>query len=219
MSVKDCFSSSQLHARESSVVSKCTLTWRDRKLFVQAVDQNESSQLAGLRDFNQMVECLKRSPVELIKLDRAIGFLETKKWVKACSLAGKACYVSIDHPIEDSIPLFRRVSLISQSLSKILGFLSLLLLSPLATPYLMVLSIKGYSVNLDREWAYDQRGRVVELFYFKIIDNKNFFSLEIPLTLVKVARAINVIYGRVNIFITPPRIIDSSLCTEVAQGR
>ena len=215
MSVKDSFSPSQRQAKGFSVASKCTLTWRDRKLFVHAVDQNESFQLAGLRDFNQMVECLKRSPVELIKLDRAIGFLETKKWVEACSLAGKACYISIDHPIVASIPLFRWLSLISQSVSKILGFLSLLLLSPLAIPYLMVLSVKGYSVNLDREWAYDQRGRVIELFYFKIIDSKNFFSLEIPFTLVKVANAINIVYGRVNIFITPPRIIDSSLCTEV----
>lgn len=217
MPVKDSFSSSssQLQDKEFSVMSKCTLTWRDRKLFVQAIDQNASFQLAGLSDFNQMVECLKRSPVELIKLDRTIGLLATKKWVEACSLAGKACYISIDHPIEDSIPLSRWLSLISQSISKILGFLSLLLLSPLAASYLIVLSVKGYSVNLDREWAYDQRGRVVELFYFKIIDNKNFFNLEIPFTLVKVAKAINVICGRVNIFIAPPRIIDSFLCTEV----
>lgn len=209
-------SSSHPQAKEFSVVSKCTLTWRDRKLFVQALDQSESFQLAGLNDFNTMVECLKRSPVELIKLDRTIGLLATKKWVEACYLAGKACYVSIDHTVGDSIPLFGWLSFTSQSLSKVLGFLSLLSLSPLVILYLVVLSAKGYSVNLDREWAYDQRGRVVKLFYFKIIENKNASSPEIPLTLVKVAKAINIIFGRVNIFITPPRIIDDSLCTEVA---
>ena len=216
MSVKDYFSSPQSQTKEFSVLSKCALTWHDRELFVYATEQDTSFQLAGLSDFNQMVECLKRSPVELVKLDRTIGLLATKKWIEACSLAGKACYVSIDHPIEDSIPLFKWLSLIFQSISKIFGFLSLLLLSPLATLYLMVLSIKGYSINLDREWAYDQRGRVVALFDFKIIDNKSFFSLKIPLTLVKVAEAINVVCGRVNIFITPPRIIDSSIGTEVA---
>ena len=216
MSIKGYFSSSQSQTKESSVLAKCALTWHDRELFVYSIEQDTSFQLAGLNDFSQMVECLKRSPVQLIKLDRTIGLLATKKWIEACSLAGKACYVSIDHPIEDSIPLFRWLSLISQGISKILGFLSLLLLSPLATLYLIVLSIKGYSVNLDREWAYDQTGRVIALFDFKIINNKDFFSLEIPLTLVKVAEAINVICGRVNIFIMPPRIIDGSLCTKVA---
>jgi hypothetical protein len=209
--------SSRSKTQGISHLSQCSLTWLDRQLLVQAVEQTDVLPLAALNDFSQVVECLKRSPIEVVKLDRKMGTLALKTWIEACSLAGKACYITIESPISDekSPALGRGPSVFSRWLSQVYGLCSLLVLSPIAVMNMLALALKGYSIGLKQEWACDQRGRVLSLINFKLIrtalGSVPDISPKISPIFVKLAQSLNVLRGEVNIFIAPPRNLESGL--------
>ncbi len=217
MLLQNAVTSSRSQTQEISPLSQCSLVWLDRQLLVQAGEQTDVLPLAVLHNFGQVVECLKRSPIEVVKLDRRIGTFALKTWIEACSLAGKACYITIESPMcdENSTAFGRGASVFSRWLSQVYGLCSLLVLSPIAVMNMMALAVKGYSIGLNKEWACDQRGRVLSLIDFKLIKTAlgsvPEISPKISPIFAKLAQSLNVMRGEVNIFIAPPQILESGL--------
>ena len=142
----------------------CSLTWRDRKLFVRAESFEDSLDLDALQNSDRLVECLKRSPVELVKLDSDLSPELLLWWAEACGQAKKACYLTIPqiNGLDKSNKLFS--SMINKPFQQITACVLLAFMSPI----IIVGKIREVtSFDLDKRWAFDRSGRMVELFTTK----------------------------------------------------
>lgn len=156
----------QLHSKLSNVLSPCALTWRDRKLFVRAVSQSESLDLGALQDRERLVECLKRSPIELVKLDITLGKISLIEWAEACQISSMPCYIDI----LDSGKLKEEKK--KKNITKIFsGFLHKIIarsLLGLITPLTFIdgnREIKQF--KLDFKWGFNSSGKIVKVFKHK----------------------------------------------------
>ena len=171
--------SSIVKATASKVFSSapCSLTWRDRKLFVRAASVEESLDLEALQDSDRLVECLKRSPVELVKLDSDLSPELLLHWAEACGQAKKACYLTIPQiaTLDKSNRLFS--SIINKPFQQITACMLLVVVFPI----IIIGKVRdAASFDLDKRWAFDSSGRMIELFTAKE-KIKNLSSLYVTL--------------------------------------
>jgi len=198
------------------LTTSCALTWDDRKLFVRVASPEESLDLEALQDSDRLVECLRRSPVELVKLDSDLSPELLFRWAKACGQAKKACYLTTNQLTsnENSNQFGRRMPFVFRVLSQTLGVCSLMILSPFAVLNIGWLAVKGYSVQLRREWGYDQRGRILAILDLQIVGSEFDFIPEVSPLLMKAVNALNVVRGEVNVFIEVPQMLKFALSLE-----
>lgn len=198
------------------LTTSCALTWDDRKLFVRVASPEESLDLEALQDSDRLVECLRRSPVELVKLDSNLSPELLLRWAEACSQAKKACYLTTNqlNSNENSNQFKRRMPFVFRVLSQTLGVWSLMILSPFAVLNIGWLAVKGYSVQLRRGWGYDQRGRILAILDLQIVGSEFDFIPEVSPLLIKAVNALNIIRGEVNVFIEVPQMLEFALSLE-----
>ena len=166
MLIQPSLPSSLVKSTVSNVLlsAPCSLTWRDRKLFVRAASPAESLDLAALQDGDRLVECLKRSPVELVKLDSDLSPEVLLRWAEACGQAKKACYLTIPQitDLDKSHRLFS--SIISKPFQQLTACLLLVTISPI----IVIGKIRETAnFDLDKRWAFDSSGKMVKLFTTK----------------------------------------------------
>ncbi len=170
------------------LTTSCALTWRDRKLFVRAVSPAESLNLAALQDGNRLVECLRRSPVELVKLDSDLSPEVLLRWAVACGQAKKACYVSAS-----SIPdLFTKTTSLAASLQRLLQPRNMLLLTIALGPIGLLLAslVKLSSLKVGKQWVVGQQGRLFQILRLQDVSGNcdrekksklaHFFNVQLP---------------------------------------
>jgi hypothetical protein len=153
--------SSKLSSALSQPSLPCALTWRDRKLFVRAASQEDSLELAALQDRDRLVECLKRSPVELVKLDSDLSPEMLLWWAEACGQAKKACYVGAS-----SIPdLLTKTTSLVASLQGLLQPRNMLLLTIALGPIGLFLAslVKFSSLTIGNQWVVGKQGRLFQI--------------------------------------------------------
>lgn len=170
------------------LTTSCALTWRDRKLFVRAVSPAESLNLEALQDSDRLVECLRRSPVEIVKLDSALSPEVLLRWAEACEKAKKACYVSTS-----SIPeLFTKTTSFLAALQRLLQPRNMLLLSIVLGPIGLLFAslVKISSLKVSKQWVVGQQGRLFQIL--RLQDNSGdsdrekksklaqFFNVQLP---------------------------------------
>ena len=158
--------SSIVKATASKVLSSapCALTWHDRKLFVRAASLEESLDLEALQDSDRLVECLKRSPVKLVKLDTSLDDSSIIQWAEACQLSGKNCYLDIDSK-KDLLIKNKPFSEVSNVLlHKLLAVACLCFLSPLT---LVRWLKKDNLLQLEKKWVRHSSGQVFQVLISK----------------------------------------------------
>ncbi len=172
------------------LTTSCALTWDDRKLLVRAVSPEESLNLQGLQDPDRLVECLKRSPVELVKLDSDLSPELLLRWAKACGQAKKACYVinSSDLLVKTPSGVFGQTSLVMKRgiHSAIAGVMAAVLFP--------VLLAAMPTFRLNRRWAVGARGRILNVL---LVDELQTVSSAVIASMVgTLARLLNVAQGK-----------------------
>ena len=168
--------SSVVKATVSKVLSStpCALTWRDRKLFVSAASPEESLDLAALQDGDRLVECLRRSPVELVKLDSDLSPEMLLRWAEACGQAKKACYVNVPSVSE----ILSQPNPVLWFLKKSIHRATAIGLALALTPALVlgITVFKLFDFKLQRQWAVGDRGRLFQMWVCpQPIDRSNGF--------------------------------------------
>lgn len=204
-------SSSQLSSTPlkvaSLITSSCALTWRDRKLFVRAVSPAESFNLEALQDSDRLVECLKRSPVELVKLDADLSPEWLLRWAEACGKAKKACYVTQASGLLLKTPLsvFRPIPFVIERgvHSAIAGMMAAVLF-----PVLFVITP---TVRLNRRWAVGARGRILDVLMVDELQTVS--SVVITLMVETLARLLNVAQGKMLLNDPTPQSVE--VCSEL----
>ena len=184
--------SSVVKARVSKVLSStpCALTWRDRKLFVSAASPEESLDLAALQDGDRLVECLRRSPVELVKLDSDLSPEMLLRWAEACGQAKKACYVSQPSDLWVKTPS----SVVKSMASVMKRTFHSAVAGMMAAVLFPVLLAAMPTFRLNRRWAVGTRGQILDVL---LVDELQTVSSAVVASMVGIlARLLNVAQGK-----------------------
>jgi lipopolysaccharide/colanic/teichoic acid biosynthesis glycosyltransferase len=143
------------------------LSWRLRKLVVHFSPQQDTSVLPRLLNRDWLVECLKRSPVQSIKLDIAMGEANLKAWAEACYKAGKPAYLCLlagTHLPQKQSPLIWRMK---RAFDWIGAALLLLLLSPLMISLTLLIKLLSPGPIFYQQWRVGERGKLFRIIKFR----------------------------------------------------
>jgi lipopolysaccharide/colanic/teichoic acid biosynthesis glycosyltransferase len=143
------------------------LKWRQNTLIIQRSKTSGPSISIALQDATWAANCIRRSPVERIKLDRQFDQAELAFWADVCADAGKSVYLSL--PSVARLPQKQKPWRWKAKclLDRIAASIILTIMSPL----LLILALMVRHITRDsifvREWQVGVRGRLYQAFYFR----------------------------------------------------
>ena len=192
MLIQRSLTSSIVKATASKVFSSapCALTWHDRQLFVRAASLEESLDLEAFQDSDRLVECLRRSPVELVKLASDLSPELLLRWAEACGQAKKACYVS-----QPSDLLVKTPSSVVRSMASVMKrTVHSAVAGMMAAVLFPVLLAAMPTFRLNRRWAVGTRGQILDVL---LVDELQTVSSAVVASMVGIlARLLNVAQGK-----------------------
>ena len=153
----------------SHYLPHCILKWRQGQLFVTLGSQSKQPYISAFETEQQLVECLKQSPVRLVCLNPTLGEATLKLWADACEQANKPVFLR--RTIQQKT--FQKQSLFSpqpkQWIDSIAAFLLLLVISPIILA--VAISIYLYSPKpiFIRQWYIGTQGKFFRLLKFPTI--------------------------------------------------
>jgi len=144
----------------------CTLKWRQGQLFVSQGQQSKQPYISAFESKQQLVECLKQSPVRLVRLDPTLGEAELKRWADACEQANKPVF------LQGAIQkLPKRQSQFSrqpkQWIDWIAAFVLLIALSPIMLTAAILMYVYSPGAIFSRQWHISPRGKFFQLLKFR----------------------------------------------------
>lgn len=157
-------------------LSRCALYWRQRQLLVlehvspATLDRSRRSQpphLPPLSDLRWLTECLRRSPVRLVRIDAALGEPKLRAWAEACDRAGKALYLKL--PSAAYLPQ-RRTGLrwwCKRALDWVLAVGLLIGFSPVMFAIAIAISVSSPGSILFEQWRVGERGKLFKVLKFR----------------------------------------------------
>lgn len=148
---------------------QCTLKWRHGQLLAKQSQQFEQPQLPLLNSEQRLEECLKHSPVSLVRIDPDLGETGVRLWADACEQANKPVFLRLPaaNPLSrQRSPLMSLKRLLDRSVAALL----LLLLSPVILGLVLLMRIYSPGPIFFREWHVGERGKLFQLWKFRTDD-------------------------------------------------
>lgn len=152
--------------RQGADRSVCVLHWRQRQLLVLRSQNRSSPFFPALADEQLLTECLKRSPVRLVRVDAGLGEEEIRAWASACEAAGKTLYLRL--PTARHLP--HRMGSgwwLKRVLDWCLAVLLLLILSPVLIAIALLIKLTMPGPIFFRQWRVGQRGKLFRVLKFR----------------------------------------------------
>ncbi|MDJ0618760.1 MAG: sugar transferase [Calothrix sp. MO_192.B10] len=147
------------------------LLWRRNQLLVKSTETLNCTYLPRLDLQQSLVDCLKHSPVNLVRIDTRLGEEKLKLWADACQSANKPIYLRIPH-INRSNTIIR---LFGQWLQQSTNWLLALILFMVFMPFILALTlwIQFYCRDspFTYEWRVGKRGKLFRFMKFCITNN------------------------------------------------
>jgi Bacterial sugar transferase len=146
----------------SNYLPHCILKWRQGQLFVSLGSQSKQPYISAFETEQQLVECLKQSPVRLVCLHPTLGEATLKLWADACEQANKPVFLrgTIQKTVQKQSQLSSKRK---QWIDSIVAFLLLLSLSPI----ILVASILAYFYSRElifsKQWYIGTGGKFFRL--------------------------------------------------------
>ena len=193
--------STEIATIPSIKISACTLKWRDRKLMVGSADPGESDSL-HLNDFDRLVECLKHSPVQMVKLSPELNSESIVWWANACGKAEKICYVNTPSISELSMNGNQVISLFSKILRRSIALIVLIISSPLLLVVAM-LSKRETGSELNQKWAIGDRGKLFQTWVWN-----GSGSGQLPALQMQLSKLIHIVRGEMTFRSPTPIVLD-----------
>lgn len=144
------------------------LQWRQGQLLVRLCQDAKQPYLPCIENDQELAMCLKHSPVELVRIDAALGEAEVQRWADACEQAKKPMFLSGAIAKKMPKPRPRKVSWwVKRLIDWIAALLLLIVLSPvmLAVVALMYVYSRGEIFSLT--WHVGGRGKLFRVFRFR----------------------------------------------------
>ncbi|XZO01118.1 MAG: heterocyst development glycosyltransferase HepC [Microcoleus sp.] len=158
------YSSAQQH-HSSHYLSDCILKWRQGILFVSLGQQAKHPYISAFETEQQLVECLKQSPVRLVCLHPSLGEATLKLWANACEQAHKPVFLR--RTIQKK---FQKQSQLSpqpkQWMDSIAAFFWLILLIPIILATSILIYLYSPEPIFPKQWYIGTRGKFFRLLKF-----------------------------------------------------
>lgn len=149
----------------SNYLPHCILKWRQGLLFVSLGSNSKQPYISAFETEQQLVECLKQSPVRLVCLHPTLGEATLKLWANACEQANKPVFLrgTIKKAFQKQSQLSPQPK---QWMDSIVAFLLLVSLSPI----ILVAAILSYLYSLklifSKQWYIGTGGKLFRLLKF-----------------------------------------------------
>ena len=150
----------------SNYLPHCILKWRQGQLFVRLGSQSKQPYISAFETEQQLVECLKPSPVRLVCLHSNLGEATLRLWADACEQANKPVFVRGNIP-----KTFQKQSKVSpqfkQWIDSFSAFLLLLILSPIILATAILIYLYSPEPISPKQWYIGTGGKFFRLFEFR----------------------------------------------------
>jgi hypothetical protein len=156
-------SAEQQHS--SHYLPQCILKWLQGLLLVSPGQQTTQPYISAFETKQQLVECLKQSPVRLVGLHPNLREAKLKLWADACEQANKPVFLR--GTIQKKFQKQGQISIQpKQWMDSIVAFLLLLLLSPIILATAILIYLYSPEPIVPRQWYMGTRGKFFRLHQF-----------------------------------------------------
>ncbi len=150
--------------------SYCTLKWRRGQLLVKLPEELFQAYLPSLDTQESLVECLKHSPVSLVRIDPKLGEAKLKFWANACEQAGKPIFMSIPCERKLSNQITPSLKWLKFSIEWLVAFIFLFAASPIMLGLIGLMRVYSPGAIFYREWHVGERGKLFQIVKFRTTD-------------------------------------------------
>jgi lipopolysaccharide/colanic/teichoic acid biosynthesis glycosyltransferase len=159
--------STETDQNQENLSSYCTLLWRQGQLLVLPYTQGKQPYLPSVEKKQRLIECLKSSPVTLVRIDPKLGESKLKFWADACYEANKTVFLRI--PPADKQP--KGGSQVLSSFKRLCDWLAALMfvlaVSPIMLGLMALMYVYGPREIFSAEWYVGKRGRLFRMMKFR----------------------------------------------------
>ena len=156
-------STEQQHS--SHYLPHCILKWRQGLLFVSLGQQTKQPYISAFETEQQLVECLKQSPVRMVCLHPTLGEATMKLWADACEQANKPVFLRglIQKTVQKQSQLNPQPK---QWRDSIVAFLLLLLFSQIIVVVAILIYLYSPEPIFPKQWYIGTGGKLFRLLKF-----------------------------------------------------
>ncbi len=158
---------SPLAQKQPQQLPRCALKWRQRQLLVSLAPRDKQPHLPSIESEQSLVECLKHSPVRLIRMAPELGEASLKFWADACEQAKKVVFMKV--PSAHELPRSRCPR--SWWLKRLIEWSAtaslLLALSPLILGLVCLMRFQSPEPIFCWQWCVGERGKLFRRLKFR----------------------------------------------------
>jgi hypothetical protein len=148
----------------------CILLWRRNQLLIRPADNQQAKYLYILGNQHSLIECLKHSPVKLVRIDPRLGEEQLNVWANACQSAGKPIYLRIPKENHQNTILDSFGQYLQQSINCLLACILAVILMPLILPLILWMQLYYHQLPITYEWYVGKRGKLFQSLKFSTPD-------------------------------------------------
>jgi hypothetical protein len=149
----------------SHYLPHCVLKWRRGLLFVSLGQQSKQPYISAFDTEQQLVECLKQSPVRLVCLDPTLGEAMLNLWADACEQANKPVFLR--GTTQKTLQKHSQPSLgRKQWIDSVATFFLLVLVSPVLLVTAILMYLYSPEPILPKQWYIGTGGKLFRLLKF-----------------------------------------------------
>ena len=145
----------------------CTLKWRQGQLLVSFGHSVKQPHLPSLESEQWLVECLKHSPVRLIRIVLDLGEPSLNLWASACEQASKSVFLRLSAAHQLPSQRFPLRWWLKRLIDWSVAALLLLTLSPVILGLVCLMRLQSPEPIFCGQWCVGQRGKLFRLLKFR----------------------------------------------------
>lgn len=155
--------------QQDNPLQYCTLQWRRDQLLVMPSIVVKQPYMPPLDKKGLLVECLKRSPVNLVRIDPKLGEARLRFWADACLAANKPIFLRIPSSDKQPKPVGSVFSWLKRLTEWLTALVFLLAVSPIMLGLVLLMRVSSPEPRslFSCQWHIGERGKLFKIFKFR----------------------------------------------------